>query len=66
MYILSQYFSLSVHVSVVPLYDICVYIREWTKEMSEALDSLEADLIAQVDVYITTTLKQWVVQEVSL
>ena len=39
--------------------------REWTREMDEVLDGLKDDLISEVDDYITTTLKGWVIQEVN-
>jgi hypothetical protein len=38
--------------------------KEWTREMGEVVDGLKDDLISEVDDYITTTLKGWVIQEV--
>ena len=39
-------------------------IRKWGKEMEDAMVSLKADLIKEVDVYIKDTLQKWVIYEV--
>jgi hypothetical protein len=38
--------------------------RKWGKEMEDAMVSLKADLIKEVDVYIKDTLQKWVIYEV--
>lgn len=38
--------------------------RKWGKEMDEAVESLRADLVGEVDAYITGTLQRWVIYEV--
>jgi cbb3-type cytochrome oxidase cytochrome c subunit len=38
--------------------------KRWTSEMDGALAGLKSALVAEVDSYITGSLKQWVIQEV--